>query len=324
MDIVPNAGSTNPFQPMADRQARNRSYTILIRQGLVPQTGRAPNTMYTGPERPVTLMYRIYAPDQHMDDFGNVPLPSVEALVGPPDHPRRVIPLPACTPPRYVRAIQNNLVQIIFPMIWRRIGAGQIGTNTDDAYLDMRLNRDDANVFMIRFKEPTFAATYTGAKITGQEDVRYWSLCEYDQTTGSVVACVHDFDAVRSRSGYVTVAISTPANRPDSATAANGVNWLPFGNDSVGLVVYRQLLPNPAFPGNIENVAPDALPGEVKADLGSYLPTVNSCSTASFTPTSCSDVASSLFCTDLIEPQPCPPATSERIAARPAGGAHAR
>ena len=151
--------------------------------------------------------------------------------------------------------LRAQLVQITNPLQWKRVGAvGGIGVNSDDAYLDVRFNRDDAEVYEIRFKAPTLPRTYRGLRITGQENVRYWSLCQYDMSSSSVIACLHDYQAVASRSGYVTVVISTLANRPSTATQANGINWLPFGREQVSALVYRQLLPSPVFPGNLGSV----------------------------------------------------------------------
>jgi hypothetical protein len=169
----------------------------------------------------------------------------------------------------------------------------------------MRLDHHDADEFVLRFKAPTFADTYDGNRITGRENVRFWSVCMYDMVSTRVIACLHDYEAVRSRSGYVTVLFSTLANRPRSATRANGINWIPFGPEAVGMVTYRQLLPNPAFRGSILNVAPDAYPNEMQAALGRYLPTIQSCSLISYTPQTCSDQIDPTQCTDLTEPSPC-------------------
>ncbi len=303
-DIVPDAGSTNPFAPLADRQAKHRAYTITIRQGLAPPGGRAPNTLYTGPYHPIIVMYRVYAPDQGADDFGNVPKPSVEYLNGPPESYTKSQQLPPCNTPQPARAAPNFAITTTEK--WQRFGSqGGAGVNGDEAYLQMRLDRHDADEFVLRFKAPTFADTYDGNRITGRENVRFWSVCMYDMASTRVIACLHDYEAVRSRSGYVTVLISTLANRPRSATRANGINWIPFGPEAVGMVTYRQLLPSPTFSGSIMRVAPDAYQFEMKAALGRYLPTIQTCSLISFTPQTCSDQIDPTQCTDLTEPSPC-------------------
>jgi hypothetical protein len=320
-DIVPDAGSINPFTPQADRQAAHRSYTITIRQGLAPPSGRAPNTLYTGPYHPILVMYRIYAPDQGADDFGNVPKPSIEYFNGPPENYTKSKQLPTCDTPQPARAALNFVITT--PEKWQRFGSqGGAGVNGDEAYLQMRLDHHDADEFVLRFKAPTFADTYDGKRITGREDVRFWSMCMYDMISTRVIACLHDYEAVRSRAGYVTVLISTLANRPRSATQANGINWIPFGPEAVGMVTFRQLLPSPTFRGSFMNVAPDAYEVEMQDTLGRYLPTIQTCSLISFTPQTCSDQIDPTQCTDLTEPSPCgnaaPPLRS--LARRSAAG----
>jgi hypothetical protein len=76
----PDAGSTNPFLPGAQR-ARNahRSYTAYVVDQVPPAPGasRAANTLYAGvKDQPkVTLVYRLYVPDKNRDDTGGVGLP---------------------------------------------------------------------------------------------------------------------------------------------------------------------------------------------------------------------------------------------------------
>jgi hypothetical protein len=280
-DIVPDRGSANPFLPYANRNATRRSYTLYIVQGNPPASGRAKNTLYTGPYHPVTLIYRVYAPDASADPYGNVGKPQVEYISNLPGTKGQTRVIPACSPLAAVRGSRSAIIDTT--MQWRRFGAtGNGAVNADEMYLQMRLNRDDHQVYVLRFKAPTFADTYDGVRITGHEQTRFWSICQYDLQSTRVIACLHDYQAVRSRAGYVTVVLSTLANRPQSATRANGVNWLPFGPEPAGMVFYRQLLPNPSFEGSIANVAPDALQFEIKRALGRYLQTVQGCATAAY------------------------------------------
>jgi hypothetical protein len=103
--IDPDAGSTNPFRPGADRNATQRSYTVnvLDLRNLNPATGlplynntnpksdELPrNDLYSKPDVPFTeviggttyqntiLVLRIYVPDKGLDFDGGVPLPEPE------------------------------------------------------------------------------------------------------------------------------------------------------------------------------------------------------------------------------------------------------
>lgn len=314
--ITPDRGSTNPFMPQADRHARRRSYTIYLRQGPAP-SHPAPNTIYTGPYHPVLIMYRIYAPDAGANEYGQVPKPSIALMARTAQGTPTVIHERVCASPRKARWSPG--LRLNMPMRWYRVGAqGKDGVNADESYLVSRLNSYDAQVYVVRFKAPTFPDTYHGQRIRGNEDVRFWSICQYDMASQQVVACLHDYQAVRGASGYVTIVLSTEANRPSAATSANGVNWLPFGSEQVGMLMYRQLLPRPTFQGSFTNLDPSAYQFQMKQILGRYLPVIQTCSQAAFTPTSCVDEANPLLCSDLIEPAPCPaPSSAHRDVARP-------
>jgi len=79
--IAPDAGSTNPFVPGANRTAAKRSYTVRLVAGSQPASGPAPNTLYdTNPDGSKSghgLAYRIYLPDRTAGPFGGVPAPTV-------------------------------------------------------------------------------------------------------------------------------------------------------------------------------------------------------------------------------------------------------
>jgi len=65
---------------------------------------------------------------------------------------------------------------------------------------------------------------------------RYWSVCENDPATQRFIACTNDDRVVIGPDGMVTYVVSTPARRPANATAACGVNWLPFGPNARGVL----------------------------------------------------------------------------------------
>lgn len=267
--IAPDRGSVNPFRPNADRAARNRSYTLYVRQGPAPAHGRAPNTLYTGAYHQVYVLYRVYDPDRGADVYGGVPEPGVAivgARSGAAGYSRS---LSACAAPRAMWWKSGTTVGPT--MQWQRVGvAGGHGGNSDNIYLAIHLTRSGARTYTLRFKAPTFPNTNQGRPITGKEDVRYWSVCQYDMATEKVIACLHDYQA-RSQNGYVTVELTTSTPQATSE-AAPGVNWLPFGDGQNGLLLYRQLLPSPSFGGSLLRVAPGASQDAVKRALGVYYP----------------------------------------------------
>jgi hypothetical protein len=80
--IEPDAGSTNPFLPGADRRAENRAYSITVKlhalqAGVrVDEATRPRNTLFVpGGEQLHQIYLRVYAPDQGRDAKGGVMLP---------------------------------------------------------------------------------------------------------------------------------------------------------------------------------------------------------------------------------------------------------
>ncbi|CAN1503887.1 hypothetical protein MCEMAEM4_00590 [Burkholderiaceae bacterium] len=81
VEIVPDAGSVNPFLPGVARDAKNRRYTFTIVNGK-PATPRPANTLYTFADagKEIFLWMRNYVPDHSSDYLGSVALPSVSLV----------------------------------------------------------------------------------------------------------------------------------------------------------------------------------------------------------------------------------------------------
>lgn len=268
-DIAPDKGSVNPLRPNADRAARRRSYTIYVRQGTAPTHGRPANTLYTGTNSQVFIVYRVYDPDPSADYYGGVPKPTITILRGDPASYTASKALSACAAPRGMWWKSGTTVQT--PLQWQRVGVlGSHGGNASDYYLAVRLNRADAKAYVLRFKAPTFADTNHGKPITGREETRYWSVCQYDLATEKVVACLHDYQA-RSQGGYVTIQLATGSSAP---TAPSGSNTLSFGSQAVGMLMIRQVLPNSSFQGSFARVADGASQDAARRALGPYYPSL--------------------------------------------------
>lgn len=80
VDIAPDPGSANPFEPGALRDLPNRGYTVRVMSGARPER-RESNTIYlnaAGQSTPVgVIMYRVYVPDSGRDPAGAGGLPEV-------------------------------------------------------------------------------------------------------------------------------------------------------------------------------------------------------------------------------------------------------
>ncbi|MCW2855726.1 MAG: hypothetical protein JWR52_1341 [Marmoricola sp.] len=145
---------------------------------------------------------------------------------------------------------------------------GGLGENVDNKYVYAYLSQEWGKVLLLKAKLPTTPRTYDGEPVTtGGQQLRYWSMCTADRTT-QTYGCVDDEDVQVDKNGYVTIAISTAADRPANATAACGVSWLPWGADPKGIAYLRNMLPDPGFTHAVQ----DATFGTEKQTLGAYYP----------------------------------------------------
>ncbi len=96
------------------------------------------------------------------------------------------------------------------------------------------------------------------------EQLRYWSFCQNDPFTQRYIACLRDDQVKLDKDGFFTIVISRPADRPICAK-----NWIPWGPQPEGVLIYRHMLPDPAFRGAIQK----ASYGSEQKTMGDYFPT---------------------------------------------------
>jgi hypothetical protein len=136
-------------------------------------------------------------------------------------------------------------------------GSGGFLSNRHNAYLAALTHRGFGQVLVTRFRAPTFPDTRHGARVMPGGQLRYWSFCQNDPLTERVVACVNDDRAVVGPDGFATFVVSVPNERPANATAACGVNWLPWGPNVRGALIYRNMLPDAGFTASVQRAKPD-------------------------------------------------------------------
>jgi hypothetical protein len=92
--------------------------------------------------------------------------------------------------------------------------------------------------------------------------------------------CLADRDVVLDGDRRYTIVVSTPEDRPATATADHGVTWLEWGSTEVdNLILLRHMLSDPTF----DQSALDVPPGTLARDtMGPYAPTGHYCSVAAF------------------------------------------
>jgi hypothetical protein len=155
---------------------------------------------------------------------------------------------------------------------------------------------------VINMRAPSFPNTQAGIPPYTTADVRYWSFCQNEPLSGSVVRCVPD-SAITNPVGYATVVMSDPGNRPDDGVLARwSATWMPWGalqpSDFIydnnlnlltnangvfwdGFLIYRQTVPSPSFTQSIRAIT--QLPQfQRRAAMGAYWPSIGYCTKADF------------------------------------------
>ncbi|BBA36093.1 hypothetical protein sS8_4163 [Methylocaldum marinum] len=157
--------------------------------------------------------------------------------------------------------------------------------NAQTGYLLVLLNPSRDEVTVMRFRAPTFPDTQgvqtgdgTPDEISGNEQLRYWSLCMHDTASlWSTAGCLYDAQVIRDDDGYVTFAVSAPESRP-----ANAANWLPAAG-SLPALILRHMQPNPAFTEAVLYYSgAKADPAAIAAHMGEYFPLVGTCARTEF------------------------------------------
>jgi hypothetical protein len=305
-EIQPDPGSSNPFLPGADRTTpvAQRHYTLFITFDAADEPG--PNTIVVDPAQNPRGVFtlRVYGPDKGRDMTGGVGLPQVtwepaSATAGPSlASPCRELQKPSITtitdgyaqqdgpdagPPfpgrgtpvwhKFQNLCQAGRDTFFDNDVGDRIpgdtdpcgnfGSGGFLSNIDNAYVSTPISRGFGKLLVIHAKAPTFADTYKPAKtMPSGEQLRYWSFCQNDPFSQRYIGCLRD-DQVATRKGFFTIVISRPKDRPRCAR-----NWLPWGPQPQGVVIYRHMLADPGFSGSIQQ----ASYGSEQESMGDYFP----------------------------------------------------
>jgi hypothetical protein len=298
IDLAPDPGSANPFLPGATWRTpvSQRHYTLYITfdQGFKP----GPNTIYVDPAKNPSGVFtlRVYVPDKGRDMTGGVGLPQVTwqpngqgapALTSPctqlekptvstvtpfyaqQNGPDQGTPVPGRPQPVWHKF--TNLCQAGADLLFdnpygdnvpntgqnpcSNFGSGGFLSNMDNAYVYTAINRSYGKRLTIHAKAPTFG-------ISGGQ-LRYWSFCENDPYTQRYIACLRDDQVKLGKDGWFTIVVSRPSDRPRCAK-----NWLAWGPQPWGTLIYRHMLPAAGFSGAIQR----ASYGTERSSMGDYYP----------------------------------------------------
>lgn len=295
-EISPDAGSVNPYQQGVDRYSPNRRYTLKTELGNSINEKGLELPYDEKHDRYVDIWYRIYlneekaikAPqifafDQNDKPVSCPPLALKQWSIATEDGPQGI-------------RIPTELVQnkVPLPMLngelhFFRPSTSALGANAHNAYFSTRLDgkalfpantikgrverrqlrkekaiQDIGNVAVFYFRVPGFPNTKKKLQyFSGEEDVRYWSVCLSGADT-STSHCVNDDNAklVKGKDGqdYVVFIIGPELAWLEKAVASAGFNFMSHASHRIPILFYRQMLPQNNFSGNAKHVL--ALPPE--------------------------------------------------------------
>jgi hypothetical protein len=252
--LVPDAGSTNPFKAYADPGAAPRDYTLTVIPEGYPVYGNQSNvfTFNSDSINIATLMIRYYVPQN--SETAGVPLPSIEAFDVRTGNP---VAMPATYSIRKDLSISvytSRLSPIFKTAIddtirfYHAIGLGQFN-NADNIYLVSALKRLNNEVFLLRFRPPSFRPD---GSTDPNNDVRFWSVTQCRKNTTATIG-IKDAEFKKAADGYVYIAIGDENIKGKAKKA--GYNFMPWLVDDTSMVlIYRNLLGDPSFAGYLGKV----------------------------------------------------------------------
>jgi hypothetical protein len=243
--------------------SRTGDNTLQGAEPFVPPEGRLPDLDNEAHQLTV-LIYRVYRSETASPGGGPLPTVSIktkdgrrQALkpcasnqVGPPDNPV-VLERQPDVPADFVRAPD-----------------GPFYPSYDTSYLVAQRAYDPEKVLVVTGKAPRV-----------RKDLRYWSLCQNINIRPlPVVDCVSDRDVTLTKGRY-TIAVVTPEQVLVADRAKyRGVTFIEWGDVNAegvredALLLFRHILPKPAFRQSVKNVRPGQ---PATSTMGEYAPVIS-------------------------------------------------
>ncbi len=298
VDVVPEPGQVNVFQPNVDRDSPNREHVIWVRPAGSAHIGDHPNTLVVDNATPRTvLIMRTYRPDDGLDNKGGVPLPTIEAFDdatgAPAACPDVSLGLGDLSQAEFVRPDDFPLM----PDLRSYNMAGSGWSPNGNPYLGVPLWDSDelGDVAVVKIRMPSYPDTAQGGGVfTGLEEVRYFNICLVSVTTTASQSCIRDDQMVVHPDGFVRIAVGPWWLRRKAESM--GFGFFRWGAVYNPAFMTRQIQPGEDFPGNHNLVPLFDVDGDIltqletkAADLfvGDYGAVGHYCSTADFRRNGC-------------------------------------
>ncbi|MFK7984304.1 MAG: hypothetical protein AB8G86_30300 [Saprospiraceae bacterium] len=274
--IKTDSGKPNPFLGNKDSVATDNNFTVYI----VPSKHtdkKLPNLLpFRDDSRLLTMVIRLY--DYNIDDFGGVEFPTVEAF-----EMEDAVEDITLTPVNLPRALNLRTIvrNVSLPGMVERLGGvfltektGQLDgptnqkhikvpfhaidtkgyiENNDNRYLLAGITKKENEVFVFKFKSPTYT---TGPADINQTNVRYWSFNLGNAATYNFNG-LKDEEIILDEQGYANIVLASKDAALQARTAALGYNFLEWNMPwEKGLILFRHMLADPNFEAQIDKVPP--------------------------------------------------------------------
>jgi hypothetical protein len=284
--IKPQPNHVNPFIAGRNARSNNRQYILTVLPKEYSQNSSLNEFAFDGQSIDlVMVMLRYYLP--HGNAIGSVPLPKLEAFDARSQKPVQLPKNLAFEAPKSIFAYRawpafDTVVDETL-RFYRNDGGGQFN-NADNLYLFTAIERKRDEVVLIRVKPPTYPQTNNALNNT---DVRYWSFNQGNVETSTLLG-MHDREFKIAKDGFVYLAIGADSIRTHAQQG--GYNFMPWkAKLRKAFILYRNLLTNPSYPGNLEQVPIMDLKNpqniysrDAKNYIGDYAPTGRKVSQADF------------------------------------------
>ncbi|MFP6656487.1 MAG: hypothetical protein VCB25_12755 [Myxococcota bacterium] len=297
VDLDPDPGSTNPFREAISDDA-SRDYTAQLVFTSKPADPE-PNTTYVGEKRngePNPAVFNIYrTTDSELGALppnnAGVPLPSVtiyDADGNETLHFESIDPYPpGSVPPVETTQFASLPIPDHRGLVWPekfdiKSNWGlpyDLLASDDILYLVSPYTNRLGEVFVTRAKALTTPQTPAEPVYSPDKDIRGFTVTTYNFWSGICNSAVVDRDVARDADGWITLVVSTEADRPSNATTDNGVTWLDWGPYLDGQLTFRFLLRRDP---KLQALREAIVSGEPSPAIAPYVPKAKHCTRAEF------------------------------------------
>lgn len=254
LEIQPDCCSINPFLENISSPSYNHFYTINI----LPDNTESNNleNVIHYPENVDSLSIFLRYYDSFGDSFGNVELPFV-SIFNPQNNEEINDPNNfQLTELSEVSQFEDILLPL-FPFLqldenirFYNFSSGALFSNSNTSYLAAGITKSPGEVYMIRFKPPSFPENVEEYQNT---ESRYWSVNQGNEDTQNFYGWKDQQFIIADTDGFVNIVMAEPTEEIEQQS--QGLNFFPWNipGDNMFLI-YRNLLQSSEFPGNFNQI----------------------------------------------------------------------